>query len=109
MSTKTLYQTIISHASDARTLRAPKPIEENIYQKLLDSGFTKREIDNVIYKCIMHEIACKKAYQKLSLPGKIKWHLQNYSWHVTRFCKRLTAEGLVLLKTQFAKKPRNPI
>ncbi|MGN6212019.1 hypothetical protein [Parafilimonas sp.] len=81
----------------------------SLYQKLLDSGFTKREIDNVIYKCIMHEIACKKAYQQLPITGKIKWHIQNYSWQATRFCKRLTAKGLVLLKTQFAKKPRNPI
>ncbi|MFT4152259.1 hypothetical protein [Parafilimonas sp.] len=85
------------------------PKEENLYEDLLAKGHSKQEIGTAIYNCIMHEIACKKAYKKLSFPGKIKWHLRNYSWQATRFCKHLTAEGLMLLKTQFAKKPKNPI
>ena len=81
----------------------------NLYEQLLAHGFSKQEIHGVIYKCIMHQIACKKAYQKLSFTGKIKYNIQHYSRQATRFCKRLTAKGLMLLKTQWAKKPKNPI
>lgn len=78
-------------------------------QDLLDQGFSKQEIDDTVYKIIMHQIACKKAYEQLSFTGKLKWHLKRYSEQVSGFFMHLTAKGLVLLKTQFAKKPRNPI
>lgn len=81
----------------------------HLYEQLLAAGFTKQEIHSVIYKRILHEIACRKAYQQLSLAGKIQYHIQHYSRQATRFCKRLTAKGLMLLKTQWAKKPKNPI
>lgn len=84
---------------------APHP---NLYEQLLASGFTKQEIDNVIYKCIMYEIACKKAYQQLPFTGKIKWYLQNYSWQANRFCKQVTA-CITSFITQWAKKPKNPV
>lgn len=90
-------------------LYASKSDEENLYEDLLAKGYSKQEIDAAIYNCIMHEIACKKAYKEFSFTGKIKWHIKSYYWQATRFCKALTAEGLVLLKTQFAKKPKNPI
>ncbi|SFQ07362.1 hypothetical protein [Parafilimonas terrae] len=96
-------------ASLSSTNYTPPGDVGNLYEQLLAQGFTKQEIHSVIYKCIMHEIACKKAYQQLPLTGKIKYHIQNYSWQATRFCKRLTAKGLMLLKTQWAKKPKNPI
>ncbi len=81
----------------------------HLYEQLLAAGFTKQEIHSVIYKRILHEIACKNAYQQLPITGKIQYHIQHYSRQATRFCKRLTAKGLMLLKTQWAKKPKNPI
>ncbi len=109
MGAKTLYQTIIFHANAARPLHAPKSTQENLYQKLLDSGFTKQEIDSVIHKLTLLRLADKKKYEQLSFAGKLRWHVQNNSQQATRFLQRLTSKGLMLLKTQWAKKPRNPI
>ena len=54
----------------------------HLYEQLLAAGFTKQEIHSVIYKRILHQIACKKAYQQLSLTGKIQCHIQHYSRQV---------------------------
>ena len=83
--------------------------ENNSYEQLLAQGFSKQEVYNAIYKFIMHEIACKKSYQQLLFAGKIKWRFKNYPEQVTGFLLLLTAKGLILLKTQFAKKPKNPV
>lgn len=87
----------------------PMPGQRNIYKELLNQGFSQQDIHNAIYKYTMHCIECKKAYQQLSRVGKLKWHLKKYSEQVSGFFIHLTAKGLMLLKTQFAKKPKNPV
>jgi hypothetical protein len=61
------------------------PSSEGIYKKLLDEGFTKKEIRSAIYKTIMHIIEEKKAYEKLSFFGKMKWHIRRYIVRIKYF------------------------
>lgn len=109
MGAKTLYQTIVSHASAAGTLHAAQPAEATLYQKLLDAGFTKQELDALIHKLTLLRLADEKKSTQLSFNGKLHRYVQNNSQQATRFLQRLTSKGLMLLKTQWAKKPRNPI
>ncbi len=81
----------------------------NLYEQLLAQGFSKEDIHSAFHKVIMHRAACRKVYEQLPLTGKIKWHCKKYSEQVTGSLLRLTAKGLMLLKTQFAKKPKNPV
>src|SRR5689334_9671502 len=119
------------------------PEEKDIYEQLLAHGFSKREIHNALYKMIMHQLDCEKAFKQLTIAGKVKWYIKRYLGQVTEFSneetgrrevgksgskedgksesrevpvrfinsslERLTAKGLYLLKTQFAKKPKNPV
>jgi hypothetical protein len=85
------------------------PETKNLYEQLLEKGFSKQDIHSAIYNSIMHRAACKKAYQQLSPTGKIHWRIKKYSEQVTGSLLRLTDKGLILLKTQFAKKPKNPV
>jgi len=54
------------------------PSREGIYKKLLDEGFTKKEIHSAIYKTMMHTIEEKQAYEKLLFFEKMKWHIRCY-------------------------------
>lgn len=85
------------------------PGSKNIYESLLQQGYSKQEIDGAMHKYLLNKIALKKAYKKLSPAGKVLWRVKHFSWRAKWFLKVLTAKGLMLLKTQFAKKPKNPI
>lgn len=85
-------------------MHTPKPTEANIYQKLMDSGCSKQEIDNLLHKLTLLRLQQEKK------------HVTHSFTSLTAFCsktihqlKHITAAGLCLLKTQFAKKPKNPI
>lgn len=80
-----------------------------LYHQLLAKGYAKEHIHSLFHKIIIHRAASKKAYKQLSLACKIKWHSKRYLEQVTGFFIHLTAKGLTLLKTQFAKKPKNPV
>ncbi|HEX5149988.1 MAG TPA: hypothetical protein VFW07_00995 [Parafilimonas sp.] len=85
------------------------PEKRNLYEQLLAHGFTQKDISGFVHQYLLHEITCKKAYRQLPLTGKIKWHIKKHSEQAAGFLLRLTAKGLILLKTQFAKKPKNPV
>jgi len=80
--------------------------EENVYERLLAQGYSKREIHSALHKYILAEIQYTKAtgythtalHQKPSLFSK-----------VSHFLKSLVSAMVSLIKTQFAKKPKNPV
>lgn len=83
------------------------PDSKRVYESLLQRGFSKEEIDTVLH-----------AFTLLRLKGQTDSHLSqvNNTSSFTFFCSKsvrllqqLTAKGLYLLKTQFAKKPKNPV
>lgn len=87
----------------------PMPETKDPYEQWLEQGVSKREIHGALYKTLMHQLACKKKYKQLSPAGKIKWHCKRCFVQVTAPVKSLGKKGLTLLKTQFAKKPKNPV
>ena len=84
------------------------PQEPDIYQQLLQKGFTKRDIHAVLRKCIMLQIEEKKqkgaAYKK-TLPNAST----NLFYKANHYLKNLTGKALCFLKMGFAKKPKNPV
>jgi len=83
-----------------------KPDEENIYEQLLAKGYSKQSIHKVFHYFILEEIKNKKAtgskhkpiYEKPSLFAK-----------ESHFLKSLISAAVSFIKTQFAKKPKNPV
>lgn len=86
------------------------PQELNIYEQLLAEGFTKREIHSLLHGLILEDIRQQRLYEKKSFAGKMLWHTKRFFQHkLYRLLKHLTAKGLCLLKTQWAKKPKQPV
>ena len=79
------------------------PDSKNIYESLLQQGYSKQEIDAVLHKLVLHQQQQKKK-QRLRFSSASPLPIK-----VIQLLKRITATGLYLLKTQFAKKPKNPI
>ena len=84
-----------------------KQQEENIYQQLLQKGFTKRDIHAALHKCMLFEIEekKKKATHKKNLPNTKTFLF----YKASHYLKNFTGKALSFLKTQFAKKPKNPV
>ncbi|HVX50714.1 MAG TPA: hypothetical protein VHB48_11190 [Chitinophagaceae bacterium] len=84
------------------------PQEPDIYQQLLQKGFSKKDIHAVLHKCIMLQIEEEKqkaaAYKK-TLPNAST----NLFYKANHYLKNLTGNALSFLKSQFAKKPKNPV
>ncbi len=86
------------------------PEEKNLYHQLLEKGYSKQSIHKVLHGLVMEDIRQQRLYEKKSFAGKMLWHTKRFFQHkLHRFLKHITAKGLFLLKTQWAKKPRNPI
>lgn len=86
------------------------PQEPDIYQQLLAKGFTKQEIHSLLHRLVMEDIRQQRMYEKKSFAGKMLWHTKRFFQHkLYRFLKHITAKGLFLLKTQWAKKPKQPV
>ncbi|MEP6748458.1 MAG: hypothetical protein ABJB86_12075 [Bacteroidota bacterium] len=83
-----------------------KTHEENLCDQLLAKGYSKQDIHSAMYKYMLLQIQHKKAtgnkrialHEKPSLCSK-----------ATHFLKSLVSAMVSLIKTQFAKKPKNPV
>lgn len=78
----------------------------NLYKRLLEQGFSKQEIHATIHKFMLLEIEEKN--QRRTNSPKRKPHVQLH-FKLFYFLNTLSGKALCLLKTQFAKKPKNPI
>ena len=85
---------------------AVKPQEENIYEQLLSRGYSKQDIHSSMYKYMLLQIQHNKAtgYQNTSLHKK-----PSLCSKKTHFLKSLISAVVSFIKTQFAKKPKNPV
>lgn len=82
--------------------------EKNIVDKLIEQGFTKREIDAVIHKFILSQIKNGNK-QQLITPAKNHPHPVVYFLRKVNIRKHVIGKALSLLESQFAKKPKNPV
>lgn len=84
------------------------PQQPDIYEQLLQKGFTKRDIHSVLHKCMLLQIEEEKkktaAHQQNQRNSKT-----NLFYKASHYLKNLTGKALCFLKTQFAKKPKNPV
>ena len=87
------------------------PAEKDIYQQLLEKGYSKQSIHKVLHHLVLEDIRQQRFYEKKSIAGKTVWHIKRFFQQHTllRLLKHITAKGLFLLKTQFAKKPKQPV
>jgi hypothetical protein len=82
--------------------------EKNIYDELLQKGFSKQDIHAAIHKFMLMEIAEKKkqaAKHKTDLPNTKTFLF----YKASHYLKSLTGKALCFLKMGFAKKPKNPV
>ncbi len=88
-----------------------KPQEENIYEQLLAKGYSKQSIHTVLHHLVLEDLKLQRQYEKKSFAGKTAWHIKRFfhQHKLLRFLKHITAKGLYLLKTQWAKKPKQPV
>lgn len=83
------------------------PQKPDIYHQLLQKGFTKQDIHSVLHKCMLLEAEEKKkqaTHKQNQLNTKT-----NLFYKASHYLKNLTGKALCFLKTQFAKKPKNPV
>lgn len=76
---------------------------EDTITKLKNLGYSKQEIDSTLHKLTLIRLQQEK---KQSLHSSTISAVRIKTLHSL---KHITAAGLCLLKTQFAKKPKNPI
>jgi hypothetical protein len=82
------------------------PQEPDIYQQLLQKGFTKRDIHAALHKAMMLQIQHNKATDCNHIPLHKKPSAVFKELH---FLKNLISAVISFIKTQFAKKPKNPV
>lgn len=80
--------------------------EEKLYERLLAQGYTKREIHGAMYRFMLLEIQHRKATDH---PYTSVDKNRSLCSKTTHFLKSLVSTMVSLIKTQFAKKPKNPI
>jgi len=82
--------------------------DDNRYQQLLQKGFTKREIHSTLHKAIWIQIKHQNRRTDAKR-NKIRTALIFPLFSASHFLKNICSKALFLLKTQFAKKPKNPV
>jgi hypothetical protein len=84
------------------------PQEKHIYQQLLQSSVPKKVLHGIIHKTLMQEIKSVQQEQPSSTQHK---RLAAFFQCIKNFNlkKRLKGKALCLLRTQYAKKPKNPV
>jgi hypothetical protein len=84
------------------------PNHSDIYEQLLQKGFSKQDIHAAIHKFMLMEIAEKKkqatAHKKSQRSIKTSLFFK-----ASHYLKNFSGKALCFLKTQFAKKPKNPV
>ena len=103
--------------------------KNNIYESLLQQGYSKREVHAVLQKCVLEiirkenegstdnkEIASQANTQSFKTarkdditPAKNHPHPLVYFLRKVNIRKHVIGKALSLLKSQFAKKPKNPV
>lgn len=84
------------------------PDAKSLYENLLRNGYTKQEIDSALHEFLLLRIKENNtAYT--AKPEKNTSLFAFFCLKNLRLLKHITAKGLCLLKTQFAKKPKNPV
>ena len=79
------------------------PHKPDIYQQLLRKGFTKRQIHAALHKYVLVQIKQEQA-------TGCKLHKQPSMFSKeSHFLKNLISAVVSFIKTQFAKKPKNPV
>ena len=84
------------------------PQEQDIYQQLLQKGFSKRDIHAVLHKCMLLEIEEKK--KRVAAHKKNQRSIKTFLFYkASHYLKNLAGKALCYLKMGFAKKPKNPV
>lgn len=79
------------------------PDSKKRYEILLQKGFSKQEIDTAL-----HALTLLRLQQEKKQRYKPSF-ISCFRIKSLQLLQHITATGLCLLKTQFAKKPKNPI
>lgn len=79
------------------------PDSKKIYESLFANGFSKEEIDGALHSFTLLRLKEKKK-PSYNIPPVLYSCLKHFP-----VLNHITAKGLYLLKTQFAKKPKNPV
>ena len=82
------------------------PHHNNLYQSLLKKGYTKQQIHAAMHKFMLLQIQQDKATgcKHSALHKKPSLFARD-----SHFLKNLISKIVSLLKSQFAKKPKNPV
>ena len=98
--------------------------KNNIYERLLEQGFSKREIHSALYKFMLLEIQNNNREMLMLKQVQDVQHddhynditpKKNHPHPVVRFFRKVSirkhviGKALSLLQSQFAKKPKNPV
>ena len=82
---------------------------KNTYQPSL-TGIPKRSLDRLLHYLAMQQIKNSKKPRKESSSTPVRHPHFLFQYHKSfRLVSRLKGSALCLLKTQFAKKPKNPV
>ena len=82
------------------------PHHNNLYQSLLKKGYTKQQIHAAMHKFMLLQIQHNKATGCKHIPLHKKPSAVSKESH---FLKNLISVVISFIKTQFAKKPKNPV
>lgn len=79
--------------------------KKHIYEQLLEQGVPKETLDKLVHFIILEQIKNKKlTHQTKNTSPKIFFQFKPF-----HLLKHLSGKALCLLKTQFIKKPKNPV
>lgn len=83
-------------------LRRSHAVKQGMYGQHGVTNYTPSEVHQLVHKVILHAIQQRKITLHQQRRFGIHVHL-HYSLH------RITGKALALLRSQFAKKPKNPV
>lgn len=85
-----------------RYFRCNDAADQGMYEQFGLSDCSRAEVQQLVHKVILYEIQQRKNTLHQQRRFGIHMHLR-YSLH------RITGKALALLRSQFAKKPKNPV
>jgi hypothetical protein len=87
-------------------------LKTNTYNPRIFQRIPTHWLHLVLHHLMLQHIALARRQQAAGLPVKPLQQHPQFIYHYYknfRVCKKLKGKGLFLLKTQFAKKPKNPV
>ena len=85
-----------------RYFRCHHAADKGMYKRFGLSDCSPTEVQQLVHKVILHEIQQRKI--TLHQQRRFVIHV-----HLRYFLHRITGKALALLRSQFAKKPKNPV